>query len=160
MFNRGVSLSAKEQKCQLTFSKKMLIVLLCRKRLPHKTRMRIRIQLCSRKGHFLFLKFAGRPAHRHLNKQTAHWPGPPAFVDTSSYVACHCCRHKTHFGAVCGASVLICPCILHQAAGLPTTANEQPISLRCLSQQVLIKSHPMCNKKVAQKLLRQFLLKN
>ena len=37
-------------------------------------------------------------------KKTAHWPGPPAFVDTSSYVA-SC--HKKHFGTVCKASVLI-----------------------------------------------------
>ena len=49
--------------------------------------------------------------HRHLR-----------FVDTSSYVAsCHS-RHKAHFGTVCGASVLICPQIQCQVAGLPTTA--------------------------------------
>ena len=62
-------------------------------------------------------------------KKTAHWPGPPAFVDTSSYVA-SC--HKKHFGTVCKASVLIWPRIQRQAAGLPTMANEQSISLRCL----------------------------
>ena len=32
----------------------------------------------------------------------------PAFVDSNSYVVN---RHKTHFGAVSGASVLICPWI-------------------------------------------------
>ena len=42
----------------------------------------------------------------HLDKKTAHWPGLPVFVDSSSYVASH---HKTSFGAECEASVLICP---------------------------------------------------
>ena len=35
------------------------------------------------------------------------------------------------------ASVLICPWIQHQAAGLPTTANERSISLRCLRLRVI-----------------------
>ena len=48
--------------------------------------------------------------HRHFKKWTAHWPGHPAFVDSSTYVAN---RHKTHFGVVCRASVLICPQIQH-----------------------------------------------
>ena len=46
--------------------------------------------------------------HRHLNKQTAPWPGLPAFVDTSSYVTSH---HQTSFNPLYGASVLICPWI-------------------------------------------------
>ena len=33
--------------------------------------------------------------HRRLKKLTAYWPGPPAFVDSRSYVA-NCI--KTHFG--------------------------------------------------------------
>ena len=42
-------------------------------------------------------------------KQTAHWAVPPAFVDCSSYVTiCSSC-YEALFGAICGASVLICP---------------------------------------------------
>ena len=43
--------------------------------------------------------------HRHLKKQSTHWPGPPVFVDSSSCVT-NC--HKTCYGTVCGAGVLIC----------------------------------------------------
>ena len=45
----------------------------------------------------------------------------PAFVDSSSYVTN---RHKTSFGAVCRASVLICPYMLYAVAGPLTTAKS------------------------------------
>ena len=51
---------------------------------------------------------SGRSCHRHIKKQTTHWPGPPVFVDTCSYIT-NC--HKTQFGAVCEVSVLLCPWI-------------------------------------------------
>ena len=65
-------------------------------------------------------------------KQTAHWPGPPASVDTSSYVVSCKRRYETHFGTVCEVIELICHWIQCQAAGLPTMTNEQSISLGCL----------------------------
>ena len=72
-----------------------------------------------------------READRSL-AQTAHWPSPPASFDSSSYVASHHSHYEVHFDTVCRASVLICPWIQRQAAGLPTTANKWSISLRCL----------------------------
>ena len=47
--------------------------------------------------------------HRHLREVDHSQAQPPAFVDTSSYVASRHSHHKIHFGTVCGASILICP---------------------------------------------------
>ena len=59
--------------------------------------------------------------NKYLNKKTGNWPGVPAFVDTSSYVASH---HKISFGAECGASVLICPQIQSHCPGSGWPANN------------------------------------
>ena len=48
--------------------------------------------------------------HRHLKRQTSHWLGLPAFVDSSNYIAI-ASDHKIRFGALCRASVLNCPWI-------------------------------------------------
>ena len=56
----------------------------------------------------------------------------PACLLLLAYVAsCSSC-YEAHFGALCRGSVLICPWIQCLAAGLPTKANQQSISLRCL----------------------------
>ena len=65
--------------------------------------------------------------HRHLICIDCFLrPSPPAFVDSSSYLASH---YKTSFGTVCGASVLICPRMhCHNSftqVGPQTMANEQ-----------------------------------
>ena len=74
--------------------------------------------------------------YRHLRKIDRSFARPAAFVDTSSYVASHHSHYEAHLCAVCMAIVLICPWIQCQAAGLPTMANEQSISLRCLCYQL------------------------
>ena len=56
----------------------------------------------------------------------------PASVDSSTYVASRSSHYEPHFGALCWVSLLNCPWIQRQAAGLPTTANEWSISPRCL----------------------------
>ena len=48
----------------------------------------------------------GACIHRYLTTYANHWPGLPAFVHMSSYVE-NC--HKTHFGNVCLAILLIYP---------------------------------------------------
>ena len=55
---------------------------------------------------------------------TAYWPGPPAFVDASSYVTSHSSHHKIQFGTICRASVLICPHIQRQRPA----RQQQPMS--------------------------------
>ena len=63
--------------------------------------------------------------HGHLREEDCSLAWPPASADSSSYVtnSSSCC--EAHFGALFVASVLICPQIQRQAAGLPTAANDK-----------------------------------
>ena len=66
--------------------------------------------------------------------QTAYLPSPPAFVDSSSYVAN---LHKASFSTVCGESVLISPhmhCYSpYTVTGPPTMANERLLNQMSMS---------------------------
>ena len=55
--------------------------------------------------------------HRHLREVESTLALPaclPAFVDSSSYVTSHSSHYEALFGAICRASVLICPRIQTQ----------------------------------------------
>ena len=70
-------------------------------------------------------------SHRHQKKQTAHWPGLPAFADSSRLPTTMKHNFALYAGPVYRFPLHTVPW-LNTAASLPTMANEQSISLRCL----------------------------
>ena len=78
------------------------------------------------------LLFLGKMTLTHRRLWESRLFVGPACLLLLAYVAsCSSC-YEAHFGVLCRGSVLICPWIQCLAAGLPTKANQQSISLRCL----------------------------
>ena len=60
------------------------------------------------------------------------WPSPPTFVDHNCYEASHSSRYEAHFGAICGASVLIFASAF-SASGQPANYGQWAVCFSYMS---------------------------